>query len=1011
MTAYTPAQQAAIACIDAPLQIIACAGSGKTQVISQRIANLISSGRAEPRNIVAFTFTEKAAAELRDRVFSLVAQDGNVPIGLAEMYIGTMHAYCLDVLQQYVPETFKFGVLTEITSRMLVDRNSKKSGLTTCPTSSAGTPKLRRFIHSKLYLQVMSMVREDNIDWDLLPSGVVESFLDYLGVLRETAYFDYTSMILLVVELLEAEADDSQASALRHHVSEALTFVVVDEYQDVNPLQERLIDGLTQFGANLCVVGDDDQTIYQWRGSEVRNIIDFADRHDGVEQVTLDDNFRSSEAVVALGRSIADLIPDGKRLAKNMVAAGHQEWSQNDLLALAFEDEEAEVAWICERIQVMIGVIFVDAPGRSPRGLSYSDFAVLFRSVAGDAGPLVEEMRRRGIPFVIKGLSRLFEAPEIQAVVKVFDYMVDSCDAESLRVAWNDAQLIPDGGDWSAALTVLDTGRAFDRGERWGIYNIQRLYLDFLEALSVREDTLPGVPSRRELVFYQLGKFSQAISDFEQIHFSSEPRRKYESFANWLQHQAPSYYADSDGDVGYATPDAVVISTVHQAKGMQWPAVFVPYLRRNRFPSRRSGGLGVFHVIPEIAVADPARYRGTLEDETRLFYVAVTRAQKFVFMTFSPGIGRHNSHASQFFEHCVGQMWVGTRDEAPDAAASRLAPTPKVDAPEMTLTFSELKYYFECPYQFKMRFLYGFNPPIHEAIGYGKGLHDALAEIHKRALAGDFVDESMAGELVFRHLHTPYAYPRLRQDLARAAEASVRRYLRDRGAELSRTIHSEKSIQVHLGEGLTVEGRIDLIRSVDSGEVSIVDFKSTERAQEDDVTRDQLHIYALGYEELSGKRADLIEVLNLDNRGGSLVERVEAPLIDSVRRRVVNAADALRSNSLEPHEQWCAPCEKCDFSAMCPTKRGGPGVGLADPLRPPSRKGVVIGSTPEAPTLALQIGDCLRHRNFGRGRVQQVIGTGPEAVAVIDFGNTTGRQQLVIGSAPFTKIDEEDGGD
>lgn len=151
--------------------------------------------------------------------------------------------------------------------------------------------------------------------------------------------------------------------------------------------------------------------------------------------------------------------------------------------------------------------------------------------------------------------------------------------------------------------------------------------MDLLEALGIREDTLPGTPERAELAFYQLGKFSQVISDFEEIHFFSSPREKYDAFCKWLQYQAPGYYADGDAEVGYAAPNAVTISTVHQAKGMQWPAVFVPCLRRNRFPAKRTGGMHVFHVIPVEAVRDADRYRGTVEDEERLFYVAVTREQ------------------------------------------------------------------------------------------------------------------------------------------------------------------------------------------------------------------------------------------------------------------------------------------------------------------------------------------------------------------------------------------------
>ena len=138
MTAYTEAQAEAIACLDEPLQIIACAGSGKTQVISQRIAAILAQPGVEPRNVVAFTFTEKAAAELKERILSIVETRTRRRLGLAEMYVGTMHGYALDLLQRLVPETFKFSVLTDITARLLIDRNSRKSGLTACPTSSSG---------------------------------------------------------------------------------------------------------------------------------------------------------------------------------------------------------------------------------------------------------------------------------------------------------------------------------------------------------------------------------------------------------------------------------------------------------------------------------------------------------------------------------------------------------------------------------------------------------------------------------------------------------------------------------------------------------------------------------------------------------------------------------------------------------------------------------------------------------------------------------------------------------
>lgn len=917
MTVYTDSQREAIDCLDRPLQIIACAGSGKTQVISRRIANILAQADTDPRNIVAFTFTERAAAELKDRVLRVVAEQHGDITGMAEMYIGTMHGYCLDLLQRLVPETFKFSVLTEITARLLVDRNSRKSGLTTCPTSSAKVPTLRRYVNSKLFLQAMSILREDVIAEELVPQGVWESHASYLKLLYAHAQFDFTELINLVVQLLEADpSQEEEARVVQAHIQDDVRYVVVDEYQDVNALQERLITGLVQFGANLCVVGDDDQTIYQWRGSQVSNIISFADRHANVKQVTLADNFRSSKGVVELGRSVAERIPDSERLTKAMVSADNQTWERGDLLALTFDDVAGEAAWICDRIEALRGVPFRDYPESADRGLSWSDFAVLYRSVAKDADELVAELQRRGIPYVVKGLNRLFDSVEIKAVVGIFRAMVGELSEDDLRLLWTDANLLPEPDRWRSAFDVLEKGRDFGRGERWGVYNIQRVYLDFLQELRLREETVPGAAGRGELVFYQLGKFSQVISDFEQIYFNTAPEEKYASFVKWLEYQAPDYYAESDADIGYATPDAVTLSTVHQAKGMQWPVVFVPCMRRNRFPSKRQGGLSVFHVIPDEAIVDADRYRGTVEDETRLFYVAVTRAQKYLVVTFSPGPNQLYRNRSELFDHCADQTWVSTRPSATPLPV-RIKPRALHEIPQVTFSFSELKYLFECPYSFKLRFLYGFNPPLHEALGYGKGLHDALSEVHKKAVSGEIVDASAAKDLVSRHLHTPFAYPELRMALEKAAVEAIERYFAVHGDEIRRTVHSEKQIQVHIAPGITVDGRIDLIRRLDTDELSIVDFKSTDRAQAEEVTRDQLHVYAVGYEELSGQNADLIEVLNLDEQGKSTREEVEQSLLGEVKARIKEAGESLRSNQLNRLGSWCSTCASCDLAGLC----------------------------------------------------------------------------------------------
>ncbi len=239
--------------------------------------------------------------------------------------------------------------------------------------------------------------------------------------------------------------------------------------------------------------------------------------------------------------------------------------------------------------------------------------------------------------------------------------------------------------------------------------------------------------------------------------------------------------------------------------------------------------------------------------------------------------------------------------------------------PEVTLSFSDLKYFFECPYEFKLRFLYGFNPPIHEALGYGKSVHDVMAEIHKRAIDGDIVSGLDADDLVDKHLNTPFAYPALRADLRRAAIRAVRRYVEENRTRLENTLYSEQQIQVRVAPGITVDGRIDLITRLDTGETSIVDFKSTERAQAEDITRDQLHVYAVGYQELTGRRADVLEVLNLDEKGKTTREMVNDSLLTDIKDKIAAAGEDLRTNQLPRLKSWCSTCDDCDLAGLCRT--------------------------------------------------------------------------------------------
>ena len=498
----TGEQIRAIETLDGNLQIIACAGSGKTQVVSARVVEILKRKQADgikPENIVAFTFTDKAAAELKDRIATLVRREfGDVP-GLAQMYVGTIHGFCLELLQTHLFEYLKYGVLNDVQTKLLIGKNSIKSGLKGVeviagPSRGQYLARTRRDV--SVYLEALNVIREDTVSPKLIPPSLKIGLDCYTDLLDQHRYLDYSR---IMVDAVAALFDNSSYSTsnLQKALGDRIKYLFVDEYQDVNPLQEALVSRLHQLGASVCVVGDDDQTIYQWRGSEIGNILNFASRYPDVQPVTLAENFRSSSGVVDSGRKIAEN-NNPNRLAKSMVSASHQTFERGDLLALTFDSSAAEAKWIAEKILALRGTPFLDEPDAESRGLSWSDCAILLRSVRKSGEEIVNVLKAEGIPYIIAGLANLFDTPEVQACVALCQYITGDVLAADVRDAWVNAELGLDDDDLNKGLAVLDRAKSWEEGERWAAYNIQRAYLDFLEAISLREERIPAPESSRE---------------------------------------------------------------------------------------------------------------------------------------------------------------------------------------------------------------------------------------------------------------------------------------------------------------------------------------------------------------------------------------------------------------------------------------------------------------------------------------------------------------------------------
>ena len=417
-------------------------------------------------------------------------------------------------------------------------------------------------------------------------------------------------------------------------------------------------------------------------------------------------------------------------------------------------------------------------------------------------------------------LMNCLQHSKLRLCVRPFFYLADFTPREkspitttTLKEIFTQARLGLKPEQISAGITFLKERKAELGDKREAKLYLQRLYLDFLERIELREEAITEASDGQrsgEIVYYNLGKLSQVISDFEKIHFQDSPADMYHTFAKFLYYEAPGYYPEGWEDAGQARPDAVQIMTVHKAKGMQWPVVFIPCLRKNRFPSKKHGGRSVWHIIPENCVENVDRYKGSIEDERRLFYVALTRAEKYLFCSWAPIVtNRQQRKISPFLQELTGSQYVLTKDSKVRLPA-RIAQKPRAGEVTLALTFSELKYYFDCPYLFKLRFLYGFNAPISQALGYGKSIHDALVEVHSESMKHNIPAIKDVPTLIEDHLHLPFAYPDLKEKLKGAAERALSRYLQDHRQNLEKLEHIEKVIELKLEDGIVVNGRIDL---------------------------------------------------------------------------------------------------------------------------------------------------------------------------------------------------------
>lgn len=904
---------------------LACAGSGKSRTLAYKIAYLISQGRS-PESIIAFTFTEKAAESIKRRVAEALHKFGLSENNIGAMFIGTLDSFCQKLLGDINARYRQYDILDQNRLVLYVMSRLKKLGLTT------GTGYFARI---KELTEAWQTLNNENISLDSVEKYDIDLYeklkklSDYLDA---DGYMDFSFAINLAVRELKkiTHKEDSYV--------EKFKYLFVDEYQDINPIQEEFIKTLSEYLDMLFVVGDDDQSIYGWRGANVQNILTFKDRYDDVSVHRLLVNFRSTKAIVETANNFIQSTIPVERLSKSITY--HADGNIQDLRKLWFNNREDEAKWVADRIKSLIGTTYIeynaDGSVKSRRGLTYSDFAVLIRGIHSRNSEnrdvqYVNAMRDLDIPVKTTGEGGIFDRPYAQCILEIMELLRDGkqLDRNIAEKCFNDSVLpIFPSADKNKYFHVLQEWYSNiympTSSARRKVYP-QNFLHQILDALMIRDLT-------DETAFRDLGLFSDIIKDIEQTYVSIDSEWRYREMLNFLQNIAQDYELESLDYI--SKTDAVNVSTIHKVKGLEFPVVFVVDLVAQRFPGKNSSYKGALpNVLMEQAIARGA-YGNRIDDEARLFYTAITRAERLLYLSGSevqPRLKRAKKPSIFMANLNHPDM---REDIEMDSLADKMEPQTRFDDNELPTDFSSVKSYLTCPYMYKLQSIYGYNAAVPELFGFGQTTHTILERLHQKfkdripseTEVADMVESTFMLKHVFPSndpINRPGSYERAKTLVHKIMNLYVKTY----SSDFCRLRQDEARFELSVEDAL-ITGSIDLLLKEDEKKeiqsAEVIDFKSMEIPDEIEQQdwREmsiQVQLYSKAAREVIGQNAETGFVHILKNN-----KRVEVPVDEiSVQNAVKSIEWAVKGILTQdfPMRACESNCRHCDFKAMCKQKR------------------------------------------------------------------------------------------
>jgi DNA helicase-2/ATP-dependent DNA helicase PcrA len=990
-----PAQREAVTTTDGPVLIIAGAGTGKTSVLTRRIAYLVQEKKAGPENILALTFTEKAAEEMKSRVAESLETSVN------SMQISTFHSFCRSILIEdgkkiNLPRDFhqldnvdQWIVLRRLLPNLPLDYwlelsdpprvikdfctfiNRAKDELVAPAEYLAYAQKKRGEFEasSKLQYDIVSpFLKEEKYrltrpqfatEWtqeqwlEFKQAGlelkkmleIGEIYRRYQDELERAGKVDFGDLILKSYHLLKED------EAVQKKYQERFHYILVDEFQDTNIAQLELLRILAEPRRNLCVVGDDDQAIYRFRGASFASFVDFRNAYSDARIIKLTQNYRSTKNILtAAGKLIAQNVGARYESEKNL-------WTQRAagekvcvLVSPEFSDEARAV----------VDTIASKVDGSGTSGGNYGRFAILYRAHM-HRDLVVEELERRHIPHIVvspEGILSTEEVQDIIAYLQVVRNIKVGATSETLSLIrvlsdplWrlsNDdvmACFSTLGGGTSLYEVIRTPERIVGLRKKAATQILQLVtMLDELvmvaETKSVLEVVQEVIARSRyniarleglqtpeaQLTVALIGEFLRFVEAKSQL----EENKTFIGFMEYLD-----YYVEGGGTIEpqalepLRQANAVQCMTVHAAKGLEFDAVFVVGLTNNRFPTRKRPPAVSFPrelvkgVIPEGDLH--------LQEERRLFYVSMTRAKNELYLST---VDKKGNRMSRFLEEIGPQdssyLAFRTVDHVPveleaEEAGEFFRPSQKVQftlfpVPErLRLSFSQIDTYQTCGLKYKFRYFYRIPTAPKGYYTYGDVQHRVLEEFFSMIKKGEEVSAETLTQLYEKHWRDE---PRLwRGDTLQQREYKKRGYeelteFYERNKDiLEAPLALEENFSFEVG-GHLVTGRIDRVDALDGEKVEVIDYKTGRPKDQKNADESlQLSIYALAAREKYKKEPARLSFYYLTSNEKVSSARSEKDL-EETKEEISKVADSILRREFQATKGF--HCDWCDFKPICP---------------------------------------------------------------------------------------------